>query len=269
MGIAMNSELLNVIPVWCFFPLTAAIGLMTLEAGYRAGKWHHRHAPDEKETSVATMVASLLGLLAFLLAFTFSMAASRFDARRQAVLEEANAIGTTYLRTRLLPEPQQSEIASLLRDYTGLRAHQLGSSGIADLIAQSERFHEQIWSRAVIAAEKDRGSIMTGLFLQSLNESIDVHAKRVFVGLQSRIPLAIWLALFSLTLVSMASVGYQAGLSATRRSPEMLVLTLAFAGVLFLVVDLDRAHEGLLRVGQKSMINLHRTMQSSAPVSTQ
>jgi hypothetical protein len=72
MGIAMNSELLNVIPVWCFFPLTAAIGLMTLEAGYRAGKWHHRHAPDEKETSVATMVASLLGLLAFLLAFTFS-----------------------------------------------------------------------------------------------------------------------------------------------------------------------------------------------------
>lgn len=81
----------------------------------------------------------------------------------------------------------------------------------------------------------------------------------------SRVPLTIWLALFSLNVLDMASVGYQAGLSATRRSPEMLILTLAFAAVLYLNVDLDRAHEGLLHVNQQPIINLYDTMKAAQP----
>jgi hypothetical protein len=71
--------------------------------------------------------------------------------------------------------------------------------------------------------------------------------------------------LFSLTLVGLASVGYQAGLSATRRSPEMPILTLAFAGVLYLIVDLDRGHEGLLQVSQQPMVTLHNSMEAEQP----
>ena len=261
----MNPEPLDLIPLWCFFLTTMVIGMLSVEAGYRIGKRRHAHSPDEKDAPVAAMVASILGLLAFILAFTFSMAAARFDARRQAVLQEANAIGTTWLRARLLPEPQRSEITELLRHYTELRVHKMDAKMIKELIAESEKLHEQLWSRAVAAAEKDSGSIMTGLFLQSLNETIDLHSTRVFAGLLSRVPLTIWLALFSLNVLGMTSVGYQAGLSATRRSPEMLILTLAFASVLYLNVDLDRAHEGLLHVNQQPMINLYDTMQAAQP----
>ncbi len=88
---------------------------LTVEFGYRFGRWRLSHKSEEQETPVAAMVASILGLLAFMLAFTFSMAASRFDARRQIVLEEANSISTTYLRSQLLPEPHRSEIARRLR----------------------------------------------------------------------------------------------------------------------------------------------------------
>jgi hypothetical protein len=208
------------------------------------------------------MVGAVLGLLAFMLAFTFGLAASRFDARRQVVLEEANAIGTTYLRTRLLPEPERSETAKLLREYVDVRVGGAQINNLAEAVSRSEELHEQLWSRATAAAAKNPGSIMTGLFIQSLNEVIDLHAKRMLVALRNRIPLAIWLTLFGLGLLGMVSTGYQAGLSATRRSPEMAVLVLAFAGVLFLIVDLDRAHEGLMRVSQQAMLDLQRTMQA-------
>ena len=221
--------------------------------------------PEEKDAPVGAMVAAILGLLAFMLAFTFSMAASRFEARRQVVLEEANAIGTTYLRTRLLPEPQRTEAAKLLREYVDVRVRGVREGKVAEALARSEELHEQLWSQATAAAAKRPGSIMIGLFIQSLNEVIDLHAKRVLVGLRSRIPVSIWGVLFGLTVVGMASTGYQAGLSATRRSPAMFLLVLAFAGVLFLIADLDRPREGFLRVSQAAMTDLQRSMQPAKP----
>ena len=239
--------------------------MLAVESGYHSGQWRRARVSDEKDAPVAAMVGSILGLLAFMLAFTFSLAATRFDARRQAVLEESNAIGTTYLRARLLREPQRSEIMDLLRKYTELRAHGITEAKVAEVITRSEELHEQLSRLRVAVADKNPGSIMTGLFIQSLNEMIDLHSKRVMVGLRSRIPVSIWLVLFGLAFIGMASVGYQAGLSGTRRSPEMPILTLAFAAVFFLIVDLDRVHEGVLRVSQQSMIDLLKTMQATRP----
>lgn len=210
---------------------------------------------------MAAMTASVLGLLAFILAFTFSLAASRFDARRQAVLEEANTLGTTWLRTRLLPEPQRSEIAQLLRRYTELRAQPLAEESLEQVLKESENLHEQIWERAV-AVRNESDTVSTGLFLQSLNATIDLHSTRVFLGLSSRIPITIWLALLGLVVLGMFSIGYQAGLVATRRSPQMPIFALAFAFVLYLIIDLDRAHEGLLRVSQEPISRLYDSMQA-------
>jgi hypothetical protein len=79
------------------------------------------------ETPVGEMVASTLGLLAFILAFTFGLAASRFDAKRQLLVDEANAVGTTYLRAEMLPE-RRDEIRALLRDYVEVRIEAVKSS---------------------------------------------------------------------------------------------------------------------------------------------
>ncbi len=254
---------LDVLPLWGVFVIELAIGWAALEAGYRLGRWRHAITTEEKDAPVGAMVAAILGLVAFMLAFTFGMAASRFDAKRQTVLEEANAIGTTYLRARLLPEPQKTEVAKLLRDYVDLRIRAVQEGNVADAIAESEKLQDLIWQQAVTAADKDRGSLMTGLFVQSLNEMIDVHAKRMLTGLRSRIPLTIWFGLFSLSALGIGAMGYQAGLSATRRSPAMMALVVAFAGVLFLIVDLDRGREGFLTVDQTAMTDLQRSMHSS------
>jgi hypothetical protein len=256
----MNRELLDVFPLWGLFIAACVLAWLALEAGYRLGRWRHARSVEEKDAPVGAMVASILALLAFMLGFTFSLAAARFEGRRQVVLEEANAIGTAYLRARLLPEPQRAEAAKLLREYVDVRVRGVREGKVAEALARSEELHAQLWSQATAAAEKSPTPI-TGLFIQSLNEVIDLHSKRVLVGLRSRIPIVIWGGLFALAAIGMASTGYQAGLSATRRSPAMLLLVVAFAGVLFLIADLDRGREGFLQVSQEAMTDLQRSMQ--------
>jgi hypothetical protein len=256
----MSAEPLDTLPLWGFFLAANVLLLLTVESGYRIGMWRHARTPDERDLPVGGMVASILGLLALLLGFTFSMAASRFEARRQTVLEEANAIGTTYLRARLLPEQERVETEELLREYVDVRIRDIAEGRLREVVARSEEIHELLWAQAVTAAEKNPNSIMTGVYVQALNNVIDLHAKRVMVGLRSRVPVVIWAGLFGLAVLGMASVGYHAGLSTTRRSPAMLGLVLAFSVVLALIADLDRGHEGLLRVSQQAMIDVQQTM---------
>jgi hypothetical protein len=259
----MHREPLDFLPLWGLFLAHCLIGWLAVQGGFWFGRWRHCHEAGEKEAPVGALVAAILGLLAFILAFTFQMAASRFDARRQVVLEEANAIGTTYLRTRLLSEPQRSETARLLRDYVDVRIRAIESGDLATAVARSEQLQEQVWLQAVAAAEKNPNPVQTGLFIQSLNEMIDLHAKRILIGVRSRIPLVIWLGLFALAFIGMASIGYQAGLAETQRSPAMLAIVLAFAGVLALIADLDRGQEGFLTVNQEAMTDLQRSMQTT------
>lgn len=248
------------IPLWLLFAFICGGAGLALEGGYRVGRLRQERAAGEKEEPVGAMVGSILALFAFLLAFTFGLAAARFEARRQAVLDEANAIGTTYLRTRLLPEPQRETSAALLREYVDVRVNGVKEGKVERALARSEELHALLWAEAVRAAEA-RPTPATALYLQALNQMIDLHATRVQIGLRNRIPLTIWAGLMALAALSMASVGYSAGLSATRRSPAMLGLVLAFSGVLFLIADLDRVQQGLLTVSQQAMADLQAQMR--------
>jgi hypothetical protein len=261
---AMHTEPLDVVPLWALFVIESALLWAVMEAGYRLGTWRHMHRPDERDQPVGAMVASILGLVALVLGFTFSLAASRFDARRTAVLDEANAIGTTYLRARLLPEPARTETMKLLREYVEVRLAGVQGGDSEAAIARSEKLHELLWAQAAAAAAKNEASVMTSVYIQSLNNVIDMHAKRVMVGIRSRIPLVIWAGLFGLSLLGLAAVGYQAGLTTTRRSPAMVALVFAFSMVLLMIADLDRGQEGLLQVGQQAMIDVQRSMQPAS-----
>jgi hypothetical protein len=256
----MTGESLDALPLWGLLIAAVLLLWFAMENGYRIGAWRHARTPGEKDQPVGAMVASILGLLALVLGFTFSLAASRFEARRQTVLEEANAIGTTYLRARLLSEPQRSEIARLLREYVDVRIKGVQEGKLDEVLLRSEELHELLWTQTSGAADKNPSSIITGVFIQSLNNLIDLHAQRVMVGLRSRIPLVIWAGLFGLAMLGMASVGYQSGLSATRRSPAMPGLVLAFAIVLAIIADLDRPREGLLQVSQQAMVDVQKSM---------
>ncbi len=116
-----------------------------------------------------------------------------------------------------------------------------------------------VWVQAVAATEKDRSDV-TALFVVSLNEVIDLHARRVMVSFRSRVPAAIWLVLYLLTVLSMAAMGYHQGLINKERSIAMVALVIAFAAVMFLITDLDRPGQGILQVSQQTMIDLKKAV---------
>src|SRR5512147_1466558 len=105
------------LPLWGVFASILAVIMIAVEVGYLLGKFRRERPKQEKEGSVSAMVGATLGLLAFMLAFTFGLAASRFDARRLALVDESNAVATAYLRAGLVPEPHRTELRTLLREY--------------------------------------------------------------------------------------------------------------------------------------------------------
>lgn len=254
-----GNEPLDVLPLWALFIGIVLVVLLSVEGGYRVGRARARHV-EEKETPVGEMVAATLGLLAFILAFTFGLAANRYDTRRELLLEEANAIGTTYLRAAMLPG-RGDEIRALLRDYVDTRLEVVKPGKLAAAIRQSEHIQNQLWELTVPVAQENPNSIIVGLFVQSLNDVIDLHAKRLTAGVRNRIPFAIWAALYGISIFSFAAMGYHSGLTGTNRSLVILAVAFTFSVVIGLIADLDRPQEGILKVGQVPLIDLRQSMK--------
>ena len=260
--VTQYSTVLDVLPLWGVFLAVLVLVLAAIEGGYRLGNFRHRQSGGEKEAPVGAMVGATLGLLAFMLAFTFGMAAERFDTRKQLVLDEANAIGTTYLRTAMLPE-RRDEIRALLRSYVDTRLEAVQSGRVAEQILQSEATQGKLWLAATAVGLQHPDSIVVGLFVESLNEVIDLHAKRVTAGLRNRIPSAIWVALLTIAALSLAAMGYHAGLVGTIRSLAIIVVAVTFSAVIVLIADLDRPQEGTLIVSQQALIDVRESMNPS------
>lgn len=253
---------LDYLPLWGLFGATVVVVLLAIEGGYRLGQARRRRSSDEMEAPVGAIVAAALGLLGLILAFTFSLAASRSDARRQMVVEEANAIGTTHLRAGLLPDGRGATVRKLLAQYVDARLEVTQTRDVDLLLRRSDELHLQLWKEAEAVGREHPNSIVVGLFIQALNELIDLHSKRVQVALRNRLPNGLWAILYLITLLSMAGVGYHEGLSRSRRSIAIVVLVLAFSAITTMVADLDRPHEGLLTVSQQAMIDLRGMMNN-------
>lgn len=259
------SEWINTLPLWAGFLLTLAICIGSVEAGAAlAGVALRRKKDREPEAPMGSMVGAVLGLLAFILAFTFGMTASRFDARKQLVLEEANAIGTTYLRAGLLPQAQGLEIRRLLREYADVRLN-MTVENIQVALTTSQKLHGQLWSQAKSLVQADMDSEIRSLFIASLNELIDLHQSRRTVGLQYRIPRTVWLAVYLLSVLSMLIIGYQVGMSGMRRLQATPVLAASFSLVILMIADIDRPGEGLMRVSQQPIANVQAMMLGDSP----
>lgn len=256
---------MDFLPVWVVIIGAVLLLAATTEAGYRAGHWRHERTPGEREQPVGAMVAAILGLLALVLGFTFAFAASRFEARRDAVLQEANAVGTAFLRTSFLPAEQRSKSAALLKEYVAVRLQAIKDRKLDSAIKRSEEIHGLLWAEATIAGNASPMSETVGLYIAALNNLIDLHEVRLQASLRSRIPFELWFGLTSLAMLSFAAVGYQSGLSTTRRSPAMLILVLSFSIVLMMIADLDRGQEGLLRVSQQAMLNVQQMVETNQP----
>ena len=255
---------IDIVPLSALFVGTFLVVMLSVECGWRLGSVQRRRHEREMDAPVATMVTASLGLLAFMLAFTFGMASSRFDDRRHLVLEEANAIGTAYLRAGLLAE-RTGEIRGLLRDYLDMRLDAVRTGAVAAAIKQSEVFHEQLWAEAVSAARLNPDSPIVSLFIESLNDVIDLHEQRITSGLRTRIPGSIWIGLFTVASLSLGAMGYQIGLASSRRSLVIAAVAVTFSTVIWLIADLDRPQDGALTVSQQALVDARQAMDPRVP----
>jgi len=237
--------------------------LLTMELGVRSGR-RRKSLPPEAVTQANAVLASMLGLLALLLAFTFSAALQRYDDRSQAVVAEANAIGTTYLRARLLPREMRDEVQRQLREYLELRIQE-GRISSADTAARAlplghaNLLATRLWEHAVRAAEQDAGPVTSGLFIQSLNELIDAYGTRN-ASLSRHVPEVVLLLMFATIVMTTATLGYASGIAGHRVTLAAFVLVILIALVVFLIVDLDRPRRGIIQVSQESLLSLHDTI---------
>jgi hypothetical protein len=255
-------QLVDSIPIVGIFVVFAIVAMIISEVGYRIGRWWQEKTPEEKEGPTPLIVGSLLALMAFLLAITMGMASERFDARRGLVLAEANAVGTTYLRAGYLSEPASSETRALLREYVPLRIVTNNLTEIRRKIARSIELQAKLWSIAEELARVTPESAVLALYIDSLNEVIDMHEKRITAGMYGRIPETILVLLLFGSMLTLAMVGYNAGLTHRRSPLTAIVLIVLLGAVITLVFDLDRPRGGFLEVSQKPLIDLQSQIEA-------
>lgn len=258
-------QLVDSLPILGVFVAFAVVAVISSETGYRIGHWWQERTPEEKEGPTPMIVGSLLALMAFLLAITMGMASERFDDRRALVLAEANAMGTMYLRAGYLPEPASGEIRTLLREYVPLRIVTNDLADIRRKVARSTELHAELWSIAEALARSTPESIVLGLYIDSLNDVIDLHENRVIAGIYGRVPETILILLLFGSLLTLAMVGYNAGLTHRRSPLTAVVLIVVLGAVITLVFDLDRPRDGFLEVSQQPLLDLQDQIGASSP----
>jgi hypothetical protein len=223
---------------------------------------------DTAKSQSGTIQGAIIGVLALLLAFTLSMAISRYETRRQLVLDEANAIGTTYLRSKMLPAPYPAQAADLLRQYVANRL-EFYNAGIDDVRMQAAndqavQLQGQLWSIATAASAQDNRAVPTGLIVQTLNDTIDLQGKRL-AATRNSVPETVILLLLGVAIATAAIIGYNSGLSNRRHLSAALTLIVLITVIIWVLIDLDRPRRGLILISQQSMLDLQQTLQRDVP----
>ena len=233
---------------------------LAIELGYRTGiKFRIGDDQDRKE-QINAIAEGLFVLLSLLVSFTLAMAVSRYDHRRELIVREADAIGTTYLRAATLGQPYQGNVEQLLRNYVDARIGFFAAGSDAAQVEQAEkhsnRIQQELWGNLLAVSQSDR-TAMAVASMNSLNEVIDLDSERVAAS-QNRIPPTVWMLIIFVALMAM----FTRALTLKRR----LWLTLALGPITVaiaagLIADLDNSGSGFIRVDQGPLYRLKADIQ--------
>ena len=233
-----------------------------IELGRSLGR---RRRTAGQAPGVGAMEGAVFALLGLLIAFTFSGAASRFDQRRMLVTEEANDIGTAWLRLDLLPADAQPALRELFRKYLDSRLatyRVLPDLAAAEReLARSAQLQTQIWTQAVAATRRSESPVASMLLLPALNAMIDITTTRTMAS-RMHPPLIVFLMLGALALASALLAGHGMAEPATRNWMHVIGFAAIVAGTVYVIVDMEYPRIGLIRVDAVDQVltDLRRSM---------
>lgn len=240
--------------------LTLLVALIiTIELGFRIGKQFFNATDKSAKSQINSIQGSILGVLALLLGFTFSLSLQRYDNRSEAVVNEANAIGTAMLRADVLPDSVRSPSQKLIRDYLDLRV-QAGKISLdrgeerQTVLIQSNKIQATLWKNATQATDENPGPV-TVSFMQSLNEMIDAFGSRD-AALNRHVPEVVLFLMFGALILTASLVGYASGVAGHRAAFAVYLLLILILVMVFIIIDLDRPRRGIVEVSQQSLVTL-------------
>ena len=255
----MTSEKIFAIALMFLIPFVSV--LIPILLGQRYGQYRKRKSEEVQHAPVGSVVGAAFGLLAFMLAITFQIAANRYDARKQLLLDEVTNTRTSYLRAGLIPEPYRSNTKKFLVEYVDLRVDLVNDLSKLDVgLSRSQQILDSLWKYAEGLAEQDRSSEVYSLYTTAVNDMVNSHNQRIAVGLQYRIPGAVLIVLFIISFISMFVLGYQFGISGRGSFRLIILLSIIFAFVMFLILALDQPEKGLATINQKPMLSLQQQL---------
>ena len=257
----MTTEKFLAIALMFFIPFVSV--LIPILLGQRYGQYRKKKSEEIQHAPIGSVVGAAFGLLAFMLAITFQIAANRYDARKELLLKEVTNIRTGWLRAGLIPEPYRSNTKKLLCEYVDLRVDLANdASKLSVGLSRSQQILDSLWKYTEGLAEQDRSSEIYALYTTSVNDMIDAYNQRITVSLQYHIPGAVLFVLFIISFVSMFLLGYQFGISGKGSFRLIILLSLIFAFVMFLILALDQPDKGLATINQKPMFSLQQQLHS-------
>jgi hypothetical protein len=240
--------------------------LLCLEVGFRIGG-RARGAGEPKEGGqLGAIQGGTLGLLALLLAFSFGGAATRFMERQDLIVQEANAIGTAYLRADMLDEPYRSNLRADLCRYVEhrVRATARGRGGISpEDLREVARLQDRIWNSASAGVAARPTSMLA--VLAPVNEVIDLHSTRLAAARKHIPGLVLWL-LIVCSAMSLIDIGYGCGLARRRSWLMTSSLAVLLAASLWTTIDLEYPRAGLIQLDDTPMVELEANLSQSAAV---
>jgi hypothetical protein len=222
-----------------------------LEVGLRVGTRRLANDPDGARHGIGAMEGAVFGLLGLLIAFTFSGAASRFDDRRQLIREEANDIGTAWLRLDLLAPEARAHLQELFRQYLDSRIATYKklpdlAAAYAEL-AHSLELQSEIWTAAVVAARETGTTPAPQLLLPALNDMIDIVTTRTEATKLHPPPL-IFGVLGTLALVASLMAGYGLAGGKGRSWVHIIGFVVTMGATIYVIMDMEYPRFGLIRV---------------------
>ncbi len=227
--------------------------------GASIGKWRPGLGKDYHEEFMF-ILGGTLTLLGLIVGFTFSMAVSRYDQRKNFEEEEANAIGTEYLRADMLPTEDATKVRTLLKSYLNQRVLEYTTREnrrLPQLGAQTTELQGRLWT-AVSAPAAARPTPVMALVLSGMNDVLNSQGYTQAAWL-NRIPSAAWALVMLIAIFCNLLIGYGAY---EKKTFLFLILPVALATSLFLIADIDSPRGGLIRVQPQNLENLAGSLKS-------
>ena len=252
----MELSVFYVLPVWIVGLIFLVVLLAAVESGYRVGLLRQESWKDAEAGGGGIVLTSLFGVLGLVLAFTYASGVSRLDARKQAVINEANALGTAFLRADIAADPGRTELKKALYEYALTRSippeTAVTEKQRESLLEGTLEKQAHLWPATMQVIAQDNPAPLEASVIAAMNSVFDAHTIRLAAVLDHLPNIVMWLLLM-VAAAALSVAGYNAGIQGRMSRWRMSAFTVVLTAIALVILDFDRPNDGTIVVSQYSI----------------